>query len=109
MTDVNSLLKLSTDESLSTSQTITELTIDYSAGNPSSTSLRFGKQVLDLYIRACTQSMCYLSLNDHIRSYVDYYNIQRLRLGANIAFEDKKELKTGLLRLFRNVKHPRGK
>jgi hypothetical protein len=46
-----------------------------------------------------------LSLNDHIRPYVDYYNIQRLRLAANIAFEDKKELKMGLLRLFRSVKY----
>jgi hypothetical protein len=108
MTDVNSLLKLSTNESLSTSQIMTELTIDYSAGDPLPSSLRFGSQVLDLYIqgpvlRAGSPSR-YLSLNDHIRPYVDYCNVQRLRLAANIAFEDQKQLKTGFLRLFRNIR-----
>jgi hypothetical protein len=107
MTCVNSLLKLSTNESLSTSQIMTELTIDYSASDPLLSSLRFVSQVLDLYIRGPisregSSSNC-LSLNNHVRPYVDYCNVQRLRLGTNIEREDKKQLKAGFLRLFRNV------
>jgi len=99
---------MSTNESLSVLQeTMTELTIDYSAGDLSPSSLRFGSQVLDLYIRGpiprTGSPFNCLSLNDHIRPYVDYCNVQRLRLGTKIAREDKKQLKAGFVRLLRNV------
>jgi hypothetical protein len=109
MTDVDSSLKTSTDQSFLAIQekTITELTVNYSCVRPSPTSLRFGSQILDLYIRNSIPSSKvqseFLSLKNDIRPYVDFCNVQRLRLGANILQEDKKELKHGILRLFRNV------
>ncbi|CAF1622676.1 unnamed protein product [Adineta ricciae] len=108
MTDVNSLVRGSTDQLFDTlSETTTALTIDYSAGTPSPTSLRFGAQVIDLYIRGPqplpgSPVRC-ISLKNHIQPYVDYCNVKRLRLGACLVREDKKQLKAGLLKLFRNV------
>lgn len=106
MTDINPSIKLSTNPS---SQTVTELTIDYSLGNPSSTSLKFDEQVLDLYIRGSIPStecvLQYISLNDHIRPYVDYHCVECLRLGAKLAFEDRWQVETGLLELFRNIRY----
>lgn len=109
MTDINASIKMSTDQSILSSQTITELTIDYSIGDPSSTSLKFAEQVIDLYIRGRISSsesaLQYLSLNDHIRPYVDYHCVQRLRLGTRLVYEDRWQIKTGLLELFRNVRY----
>jgi hypothetical protein len=85
MTDVDSSLKTSTDQSFLAIQekTITELTVNYSCVRPSPTSLRFGSQILDLYIRNSIPSSKvqseFLSLKNDIRPYVDFCNVQRLR------------------------------
>ena len=106
MSNVNSALKLSTNPSYAiSSETATKLTIDYSEGVPSLTSMHFGNQVTALHIRGPMQRIGtgFLSLNSDIRPYVDYSNVKHLRLGVNLIREDNKQLEGGFVRLFRNV------
>ncbi|CAF1227573.1 unnamed protein product [Adineta steineri] len=83
------------------------LVIDYSTGHSLPNLLESNDPTIDLYIRGpmlqTIESSGYLTLEDHIKPYVNYNYVERLRLGANIKREGRRKSKHNLRALFRQV------